>query len=150
MLLLRVASGNRSGLQIGVTGTVPIMRKSYTTRTTGAEDDYSNVAAHRIISRRSQAEIESLLDSLDLIGLRDIVGFDGTLVTELKSRSYIAVDHYLWACEQLGQTAEKPNSGRMMVRVAPDLHAKATLAAKTAGKSLNQWVSQAPERAIEA
>ncbi len=31
--------------------------------------------------------------------------------------------------------------GRMMVRVAPDLHAKATLAAKTAGKSLNQWVS---------
>jgi len=85
-----------------------------------------------------------------LIGLRDIVGFDGASVKELKSHFHKAVDHYLWASEQLGQAPEKPYSGRMMVRVAPDLHAKATLAAKTAGKSLNQWVSQALERAIEA
>jgi predicted HicB family RNase H-like nuclease len=85
-----------------------------------------------------------------LIGLRDIVGFDGASVRELKSRFHKAVEHYLWASDQLGQAPEKPYSGRIMVRVAPDLHAKATVAAKTAGKSLNQWVSQALERAIEA
>ena len=38
----------------------------------------------------------------------------------------------------------------MMVRVAPELHAKAAVAAKSAGKSLNQWVSQTLERAVAA
>ena len=36
------------------------------------------------------------------------------------------------------------------LRVAPELHAKATVAAKSTGKSLNQWVSQALERAVAA
>lgn len=85
-----------------------------------------------------------------LIGLRDIVGFDATSVKELRSQFHKAVDHYLWASEQLGQTPEKPYSGRMMVRVPPELHAKASVAAKSMGKSLNQWVSQALERAVAA
>ena len=85
-----------------------------------------------------------------LIGLRDIVGFDATSVKELKTQFHKAVDHYLWASEKLGQAPEKPYSGRMMVRVPPELHAKATVAAKSTGKSLNQWVSQALERAVTA
>lgn len=85
-----------------------------------------------------------------LIGLREIVGFDGTSVKELKTRFRKAVDHYLWASEQLGQAPEKPYSGRMMVRVAPELHAKASVAAKIGGMSLNQWVAQLLERAVEA
>ena len=85
-----------------------------------------------------------------LIGLRDIVAFDATSVKELKTQFHKAVEHYLWASEKLGQTPEKPYSGRMMVRVAPELHAKATVAAKSTGKSLNQWVAQALERAVAA
>ena len=38
----------------------------------------------------------------------------------------------------------------MMVRVAPELHAKASVAVQSAGKSLNQWVSQALEYAVDA
>ena len=85
-----------------------------------------------------------------LIGMRDIVGFDATTVKQLQSRFRKAVDDYLWASEQLGAKPEKPYSGRMMVRVAPELHAKASIAAQSAGKSLNQWVSQALERAVAA
>lgn len=85
-----------------------------------------------------------------LIGMRDIVGFDATTVKQLQSRFRKAVDDYLWASEQLGTKPEKPYSGRMMVRVAPELHAKASIAAQSAGKSLNQWVSQALERAVAA
>ena len=83
-----------------------------------------------------------------LIGMRDIVGFDATTVKQLQSRFRKAVDDYLWASEQLGAKPEKPYSGRMMVRVAPELHAKASIAAQSAGTSLNQWVSQALERAV--
>ena len=85
-----------------------------------------------------------------LIGMRDVVGFDATTVKQLQSRFRKAVDDYLWASEQLGAKPEKPYSGRMMVRVAPELHAKASIAAQGAGKSLNQWVSQALERAVAA
>ncbi len=85
-----------------------------------------------------------------LIGMRDIVGFDATTVKQLQSRFRKAVDDYLWASEQLGAKPEKPYSGRMMVRVAPELHAKASIAAQSAGTSLNQWVSQALERAVAA
>ena len=83
-----------------------------------------------------------------LIGMRDIVGFDATTVKQLQRRFRKALDDYLWASEQLGAKPEKPNPGRMMVRVAPELHAKASIAAQSAGKSLNQWVSQALERAF--
>ena len=83
-----------------------------------------------------------------LIGMRDIVSFDAATVKQLQSRFRKAVDDYLWASEQLGAKPEKPYSGRMMVRVAPELHAKASIAAQSAGKSLNQWVSQALERAV--
>jgi predicted HicB family RNase H-like nuclease len=38
----------------------------------------------------------------------------------------------------------------MMVRVAPELHAKAAVAAKSGGVSLNQWVAQTLARAVEA
>ena len=85
-----------------------------------------------------------------LIGMRDIVGFDATTVKQLQSRFRKAVDDYLWASEQLDTKPEKPYSGRMMVRVAPELHAKASIAAQSAGTSLNQWVSQALERAVAA
>ena len=43
-----------------------------------------------------------------LAGIRDIVGFDGTTVDELKQRFHEAVDDYLWGCEQLGTEPNKP------------------------------------------
>ena len=38
---------------------------------------------------------------------------------------------------------ERPYSGRMMFRVAPEVHASAALAAQLSGKSLNQWAEEA-------
>ena len=85
-----------------------------------------------------------------LIGMRDIVAFDAASVSELRKQFRKAVEHYPRASEKLGLAPEKPHSGRMMVRVAPELHARAAVAAKSAGKSLNQWVSQTLERAVAA
>ena len=84
-----------------------------------------------------------------LAGIRDIVGFDGQSVAELKRRFHEAVDDYLWGCEQLGTEPNKPYSGRMLLRVPAELHARASAAAQVTGMSLNQWAARALEHAVE-
>lgn len=84
-----------------------------------------------------------------LVGIRSIVGFDGKSVAELRKQFRVAVDHYLEASAKLGQAPEKPFSGRMMLRVPPSLHARASAAAEVQGVSLNQWAARALERAAE-
>ncbi len=70
-----------------------------------------------------------------LIGMRDLVGFDAATVKQSKSRFRKAVDDYLWAREQLGTKPEKSHSSRMTGRAAPELRARASIAAQSAGKS---------------
>lgn len=84
-----------------------------------------------------------------LAGIRDIVGFDGKTVAQLWKRFHEAVDDYLWGCEQLGTEPNKPFSGRLLLRVPVDLHARASVAAKVTGMSLNQWLTRALEHAVE-
>ena len=84
-----------------------------------------------------------------LAGIRDIVGFDGETVTQLKHRFEEAVDHYLWASKELGLEPQKPFSGKLLLRVTPELHARASVAAQVAGISLNQWAAKALEQATQ-
>ena len=84
-----------------------------------------------------------------LAGIRDVVGFHGTSVDELEAAFHEAVDDYLASCEKLGQSPEKPFSGRVMFRIDPEIHARATRAAQLAGMSLEQWGEQALRRAVE-
>lgn len=78
-----------------------------------------------------------------LAGLRDIVTFHGESVAELETAFHESVDDYLAACEKLGQKPEKPTSGRLMLRVPPEVHSAALIAAQAAGTSLNQWAAKA-------
>ena len=54
-----------------------------------------------------------------------------------------AVDDYLAFCEEVGKEPEREYKGTFNVRINPDLHRQAALAAYKAGISLNQYVSQA-------
>jgi predicted HicB family RNase H-like nuclease len=80
-------------------------------------------------------------------GIRDIVGFHGTSVTSLERAFRVAVDDYLVACAKLKQAPEKPVSGKVLLRLRPEVHARAAVAAATAGKSLNAWIAETVERA---
>lgn len=84
-----------------------------------------------------------------LVGIDDIVTFHGASVDELEAAFRDAVDHYLETSEKIGRKAQKPYSGNLMLRVAPELHAKVATAAELAGKSLNQWAADALGRATE-
>ncbi len=82
----------------------------------------------------------------EVIGLRDVITFQGRSVEELEQSFRESVDEYLKFCEEINRIPEKPFSGRFNVRISPDLHRKAVVRAKIANKSLNQWVSELLEK----
>jgi predicted HicB family RNase H-like nuclease len=83
-----------------------------------------------------------------LAGISDLVGFHGETVAELRAAFKDAVDDYLETSERLNRAPQKPYSGKLMLRVPPDLHARAAVAAQTSGKSLNQWATDILKRAV--
>lgn len=83
-------------------------------------------------------------------GIRDVIGFHGESVAELRAAFEEAVDDYLTTCKKLGKEPNKPYSGQFRLRLAPELHARAAMLAETRGKSLNTWVSEAIEKSITA
>lgn len=78
-----------------------------------------------------------------IAGIRDRVGFHGESVIELKSAFHEAVDDYLETCAAVGKEPQKPYSGKLMLRIPPELHATIATAAQVNGQSINQWISRA-------
>ena len=85
-----------------------------------------------------------------LLGLRDRVSFHAENVADLRAAFIEAVDDYLETCARLGKSPEKPASGRLMLRVPPEVHSAALIAAQAAGQSLNQWASKILQDAAQA
>ena len=83
-----------------------------------------------------------------IAGIRDIVGFHGESVAELRTAFEEAVDDYLATFEKLGRAPQKPYSGKLLLRVDPALHARAAAQAAAQGKSLNAWAQDALQQAV--
>lgn len=83
-----------------------------------------------------------------ILGLRSIISFHGKTVAELRREFAAAVKDYLSDCEEQGISPEKPASGKLLIRVPPEIHSKALIKAQAMGKSLNQWATEALERAV--
>lgn len=81
-------------------------------------------------------------------GIRDVVGFHGESVSELKAAFEEAVEDYLATCKKLKRAPQRPYSGKVMLRIDPALHAKAAMLAEAEGKSLNAWAQEALDKAI--
>ena len=82
-----------------------------------------------------------------IAGIRDIVGFHGVSVKSLCSAFEEAVDDYLETCKQAEVSPQRPYSGKMMLRISPEMHAEIAMKAEAHGKSLNQWAAEALSRA---
>ena len=78
-----------------------------------------------------------------VLDIDDIITFHGESVAEFEAAFHASVDGYIAACKQLGSAPEKPASGKMMLRIAPTVHAAALKAAARSGVSLNKWAEQA-------
>jgi len=81
----------------------------------------------------------------EVIGIKDVVTFQGRNPEELKQAFKDSVDDYLEFCRQRGEKPDKPFSGHFVVRVEPDIHRSAYVSAKKHGMTLNQFVREAIE-----
>ena len=77
---------------------------------------------------------------------KDGVTFQGRSVDEIEVAFRESIDDYLQWADEEGFEPEKPFSGKFMVRLEPDLHRDAAIAAKTSGLSLNAWVKSVIEK----
>jgi len=75
-----------------------------------------------ITYRSYTASLELDEDDHILVGrvleVDDVIVFHGVSITEFTQAFHEAVDGYVTMCEKLGQTPEKPASGKLMLRQA--------------------------------
>ena len=76
----------------------------------------------------------------DVIGLKDVITFQGTSVKELEQAFKDSVDDYLKWCKQRGEEPEKTFSGNIRLRISPELHAMLSHNATLRGVSLNSLI----------
>ena len=80
--------------------------------------------------------------------LYDVITFEADSVEGLKREFRISIDDYLEWCKELGEPAERPFSGRFVLRLDPGIHRSAATAAERGDVSLNSWVVAAIEEAL--
>lgn len=91
--------------------------------------------------------IEPQLEEGTLFGrlafVRDLVTYEADTLAVLQKEFEASVDLYLSSCEELGKEPDVPLKGGFNVRISPELHRAAVLAA--GDKSLNAFVAEAIE-----
>jgi predicted HicB family RNase H-like nuclease len=78
-----------------------------------------------------------------LLGIDDLVNFEGASVKELKKAFHEAVNDYLETCKELGKEPNKTYKGTFNVRITTDMHKEAANFAAIHNISLNDFVKTA-------
>jgi predicted HicB family RNase H-like nuclease len=78
----------------------------------------------------------------EVIGIKDVVTFQGKSIKEIERSFHDSVDDYLDLCKGRGEEPDKPFSGRFVVRVSPEIHRKVYVSAKKSGQSINAWLNK--------
>lgn len=85
-----------------------------------------------------------------VIGLRDVITFQGSSVVEVVRAFHDSVDDYLEFCAERGESPEKPYSGQFVLRIAPRLHGAMAREAEARGTSLNALIERTLEETFGA
>ena len=109
-----------------------------------------NTMTHKGYTARIEFDERDGIFTGRILGVRAIISFHGETVAELRANFEAAVDDYLDDCAAQGVAPEKPVSGNIMLRVPPEVHGAALVAAQAAGKSLNQWATEVLKNAAHA
>lgn len=108
-----------------------------------------NTMSHKGYTARVEFDERDSIFVGRILGIRSIISFHGETVRELRAEFEKAVQDYLADCEERGLKPEKAASGKLLLRVPPDVHGKALVVAQAAGKSLNQWATEVLRRAVQ-
>ena len=78
-----------------------------------------------------------------------VITFEGETVDELRTAFVDSGEDYLAFCNERGEEPEKPDCGKFLVRVEPELHKALVIQARENGKSLNTWVHDALQKIVK-
>jgi len=101
-----------------------------------------NTLVYKGYSARVEFDDEDGLFFGRIAGINDGVHFHGETVEELRRAFREAVDGYVETCARVGKAPQRPYSGQLMVRISPEVHARAAMAAELSGKSLAKWTEE--------
>jgi predicted HicB family RNase H-like nuclease len=103
----------------------------------------SNVITYKGYSASMAFDHEDKVIVGRVLDIDDIIVFHGESVVEFEVAFHKAINEYIVACKKLKSAPEKPASGKVMLRIAPEIHAAAIKAAARSGVSLNKWAERA-------
>lgn len=84
----------------------------------------------------------------EVLGIKDVVTFQGTTVDEIEQAFKDSVEDYLAFCAERGEEPDRPFSGKFNLRIPPELHAKLSIAAQLHGESLNNYIAKMLRRLV--
>lgn len=81
-------------------------------------------------------------------GSYPIATFEATDVEGIRREFHRSIDAYLESCKEDDVEPRKPFSGKLNVRLGPDLHQRVARLAAESGLSLNRWIVQTLEKSV--
>ena len=77
-----------------------------------------------------------------VVNARAVLHFAGRDIGELKTAFADTIADYRDWCKERGVEPEKPYSGTLSLRIAPELHRRVAEKAAKAGESINQFIAE--------
>lgn len=78
-----------------------------------------------------------------ILFISDAITYEAETINDLKAEFVAAVDDYIATCAEIGKEPQRPFKGSFNVRISPELHKQAAIAAQIENISLNEIVSKA-------
>lgn len=78
-----------------------------------------------------------------VLGIRDIIDFEGESVAEAERDFRAAIDFYLESCEKRGKTPNKPEHEDIPLAIPADVYSQISLAAEGSGRTVGEMVVRA-------
>ncbi|MBO4831099.1 MAG: type II toxin-antitoxin system HicB family antitoxin [Oscillospiraceae bacterium] len=85
-----------------------------------------------------------------VLGIRALISYEGENAHDLINDFHSAVDSYLKLCDEEGTEPEKAYKGSFNVRISPELHRRAAIAALSRQISLNSFVESSIQQSLDA
>ncbi|MFT3824995.1 MAG: type II toxin-antitoxin system HicB family antitoxin [Chitinophagaceae bacterium] len=83
-----------------------------------------------------------------VLGINDLISFEGASVKELKKSFRDAIEDYLETCKEVGKEPNKTYKGSFNVRIGTELHKEAAVFAALHNLSLNDFIRTAIDYAL--
>jgi len=106
------------------------------------------VVSHRNYSGSIEVSLEDGCLYGEILFINDLVSYESKTVSGLQAAFEEAVDFYLDKCRREGLEPDKPCSGTFNVRLSPELHRNASVAAARTGQSLNDFVKDCVSKGV--